>query len=306
LAGQGIEQIAGRAAIGLGPGGAFEIDIDGQNLIAGGQRFETLSVQGRGSMASHRLDVGVDGDLISLNLSADGGLSETGVYRGGLNRLALNTTEFGVWGLQRPARYSIDQGRISAGPLCIGNGAESGGCVEFQQQQPGLFDATLDVPRIGLEVLNPLMPELTVLSGFVRAEAKFRGEANRISGSARVQLPTGEVQIAIEDAKDKLVFSGTGADLRLRPSGLEAELTIPLQGVGRVDGKVSVPGFGVPGGADPALRGGVDIRLTDLSRISNLAPDITNIVGGIDGDIALAGTLSKPDIAAASACDRSV
>jgi hypothetical protein len=88
----------------------------------------------------------------------------------------------------------------------------------------------LDVPRIGLEVLNPLMPELTVLNGFVRAEAKFRGEANLISGSARVQLPTGEVQVALEDAKDKLVFSGTGADLRLRPSGLEAELTMPLAG----------------------------------------------------------------------------
>jgi len=296
LAGQGIEKIAGSAAVGLGPGGAFEIKIDGQNLIAGGQRFETFGVQGRGSMASHRLDVGIDGDLLSLNLSADGGLSEAGAYRGGLNTLALKTTEFGVWSLQRPARYSIDQGRISAGPLCIGDGNDSGGCVEFQQQQPGVFDATLSVPRIGLEILNPLMPELTVLNGFARADAKFRGEANMISGSARVQVPTGEVQGAFDEVKDELVFSGTGADLRLRPSGLEAELTLPLEGIGSVDGKVSVPGFGVPGAADPLLRGAVEIRLTDLSRVSNLVPDITNITGSIEGDIKLAGTLGKPDI----------
>lgn len=296
FAGQGIEQIGGRASIGLGQGGAFEINIDGQNLIAGGQRFEVLSVQGRGSMASHRLDVDVSGDLLSLDLSADGGLSETGAYSGGMNTLALKTPEFGVWSLQRPARYSIDQGRISAGPLCIGNGNDSGGCVEFQQQQPGLFDATVDIPRVALEVLNPLLPQLTVMNGFVRAEAKFRGEANVISGSARVQFPTGEIQVALEDAKEKLVFSGTGADLRLRPSGLEVDLTLPLEGVGRVDGKVSVPGLGVPGGADPALRGGVDIRLTDLSRVANLVPDITNVTGGIDGDINLAGTLGKPDI----------
>jgi translocation and assembly module TamB len=296
LAGQGIEQITGRAAIGLGPSGAFEIDIDGQNLIAGNQRFETLSVQGRGSMAAHRLDLDVSGDQLSLELGAEGGLGDAGAYRGGLNRLALKSAAFGLWSLQRPARYSIDQGRILAGPLCIGNGNDSGGCVEFEQQQPGLFDATLDVPRIGLEILNPLLPELTMMNGFVRADAKFRGEANVISGSARVQVPTGEIQIALADAKDKLVFSGTGADLRLRPSGLEADLTLPLQGVGRVDGKVAVPGFGVPGGADPALRGGVDIRITDLSRVSNLMPDLTNITGGIDGDIQLAGTLGKPDI----------
>lgn len=298
LAAQGIEQISGSASIGLGESAAFMIDIDGANLIAAGQRFEALRVDGRGSMASHQLDARIDGNLVSAQFSADGGLSDTGAYRGGLDKLALSSTEFGNWSLQRPARYSIDQGRISAGPLCIGNNKESGGCIEFQQQRPGTFDATLDIPRIGLEILNPLLPELTVLNGFIRADARFRGQANVITGSARVQLPTGELQVALEDAKDKLVFSGSGAELRLQPSSLEAALRLPLQGVGRVDGKVSVPGFGVPGGADPSLRGGLDIRLTNLARISNLMPDITNVTGGIDGDIDLAGSLGKPEIRA--------
>ena len=34
------------------------------------------------------------------------------------------------------------------------------------------------------------------------------------------------------------------------------------------------------GTCDPALRGANDIRLEDLSRISNLVPDITDITGG--------------------------
>ncbi|MGB5830570.1 MAG: translocation/assembly module TamB domain-containing protein, partial [Thiohalocapsa sp.] len=296
LEGQGIEQIAGRAEIGLGERGVFEVDIDGQNLITGGQRFERLRVDGRGSMASHRLNVAVDGDLLSLELSAEGMLGQAGVYRGGLDKLVVTSAEFGVWSLQKPARYSFNQGRISVGPLCIGNGDNSGGCAEFQQQQPGLFEVTVDVPRIGLEILNPVMPETTQANGFVLADARFRSEANVLSGSARVQLPTGEIQVAIEDAADKLVFSGSGVDLRLRPSGLEADLALPMQGVGRIDGKISIPGFGVPGGGDPLLRGGIDIRLADLSRVSNLMPDITGVTGSIEGDIGLTGTLGKPDI----------
>jgi translocation and assembly module TamB len=301
VSGQGIERIAGRADVGLGEGGAFKIDINGANLFAGGQRFETLGVQGNGSMAAHSLSVSVDGDSLSLALSADGDLADSGAYSGGLQSLVLTTQEFGVWSLQRPARFSMDQGRITAGPLCIGNGNESGACAAFEQQQPGRFDVSLDAERIGLEILDPMLPEMTVMKGFVRAKAKFRGEGNVLTGGAQIQLPTGEIEIALPDTKDKLVFSGTGLDLRVTGAGLNATLAVPVEGVGRVDGKVSVPDFSLAGGGDPALRGGVEIRLTNLSRISNLVPDLTDVTGAIDGDINLGGTLGKPAVSGALA-----
>lgn len=296
MGGQGIERIAGQADLGLGEGGAFKIAINGANLYAGGQRFDTLSIQGNGSMAAHQLTAALDGDPLALDLAADGGLAPSGTYSGALRRLALNSQQFGAWTLQTPARFRFDQGRITAGPLCIGNGEESGACVGFEQQQPGRFDATLDAERIGLEILNPMLPEMMVMNGFVRAKAKFRGEGAVLTGGAQIQLPTGELELALPDTKDKLVFSGTGVDVRATADGLNATLALPLEGVGRVDGKVSVPGFRLAGGADPALRGGIDIRLTDLSRISNLVPDLTGITGTIDGDIDLSGSLGKPSI----------
>ena len=296
LGGQGIERIAGQADVGLGEGGVFNIDIDGANLFAGGQRFETLSIQGNGSMAAHSLAVSVDGDHLTLALGAEGALADAGAYSGALQRLVLTTQEFGAWSLQRPARFSIAQGRIAAGPLCIGNDNDSGACAEFEQQQPGRFDVSLDAERIALDILNPLLPEPTVMNGFVRANAKFRGEGNVLIGGAQFQLPIGEIEVALPDTKDKLVFSGTGLDLRATAAGLNATLAVPMEGVGRVDGKVSVPGFNLAGGGDPALRGAVDIRLTNLSRISNLVPDLTDVTGAIDGDIDLTGTLGNPGI----------
>ncbi len=301
VTGQGIQTITGRADVGLGEGGAFKIDIKGANLIAGGQRFEALSIQGNGSMAAHKLEVNVDGEVLSLALGTDGALADAGAYSGSLQQLALTTQEFGTWSLQRPARFGMDQGRVTAGPLCISNGNDSGACAAFEQQQPGRFDVSLDAERIGLEILNPLLPEATVMNGFVRAKAKFRGEGSVLTGGAQIQLPTGEIEVVLPDAKDKLVFSGTGVDLRATGAGLNATLAVPLEGVGRIDGKVSVPGFSLSGGADPSLRGAIEIRLTDLSRISNLVPDLTDITGAVNGDIDLSGTLGKPNISGALA-----
>ena len=295
--GNGVARLAGNADIGLGPGGAFQIDLDGADLVAGGMRFATLAVKGSGSMASHRLDLALAGDALSVKLDAEGALGDAGAYEGALRQLALETSEFGTWSLQRPARYGIGQGRIALEPLCIGNGDGSGGCLAFEQQQPGVFDVSLNVPRFGFETLNPLLPDLLVMNGFVSADAKFRGQGAVLTGSARVEVPTGEIEIALPDTKDKLVFSATRLDMRAAASGIDVTLALPIQEAGRVDGKVSLPGFSLDGGGDgQAVRGAVAIRLDNLARISNLFPDISDMTGAIEGDIDLGGTLAKPDI----------
>ncbi|MGD8207558.1 MAG: translocation/assembly module TamB domain-containing protein, partial [Thiohalocapsa sp.] len=298
LAGQGIERIAARADIDLGAGGPVTLDVDGENLFAGGQRFAVLRVIGRGSIGSHRLDASLEGDALSLSLGAVGALEKAGSYRGALEQLELASEGFGSWELQERARYSFEQGRISVGPVCIGNGDDSGGCAELQQQAPGELEARLDVPRIGLEVLSPVLPEMLAVNGFVRAEARFRRAGGMLSGTARVQLPEGRIGVALAEAKDELVFSGAGADLRLDDSGLTAELAVPLQEVGSIDARVALPGLGGPAGGDPALRGDVAVRLDGLARVARLLPDVTAVSGSIDGDARLSGTLGQPQVSA--------
>ena len=295
-AGQGIERISGRADVGLGAGGPFSIDIQGANLVAGHQSFDKIAINGDGSMDSHRLKVSLNGEPMSLDATADGALGEDGAYRGGLKQFSLATGAFGTWRLQRRADYSIDQGHIAAGPFCIGNGQQSGGCVAFEQQQPGVFDASLDVDRIDLDILNPLLPELTAMHGLVRAKGRFQGADQVLTGNASVQVPNGDIQVALPDTKDKLVFSGARLDVRSGATGLDATLALPVQDTGRVDGKLFLPGFRLAGNPEQALRGSVDLRLTNLARVSALAPDITNVTGGIDGNLTLGGSLSRPDL----------
>jgi len=294
--GQGIEVIKGQADVGLGEGGEFQIDIGGSNLVAGGQRFESLAIDGSGSIADHSLTLALTGDTLGLNLAADGALGDAGAYSGSLQRLDLSSELLGEWGLRRPAPYSIDAGRIAAGPLCIGNGLDSGACVEYTQLQPGRFDASLDMDRFGLEVLNPLLPELMVMDGYVRGRARFSGAGDQLTGDALIELPAAEAEIALPDTKDKLVFAGTRLAVQAGGGGLDATFALPLEGVGRVDASVGLPGFRLGGAASQPLRGGVDAQLQNLSRLSVLFPDVTRITGGVTADLNLGGTVSSPDL----------
>jgi hypothetical protein len=67
VSGQGIEQLDGNLDIGLGEDGRLDIDLDGANLIAGGMRFETLSVSGTGSMPNHRLTASITASRSAWN-----------------------------------------------------------------------------------------------------------------------------------------------------------------------------------------------------------------------------------------------
>jgi translocation and assembly module TamB len=300
LNGQGIARVQGSADVGLGPGGAFQVDITGSDLIAGGQRFDRLAVNGSGRIGDHRLSVDAGGDDLSLALAAEGGLGEAGAYSGALTRLDLGTTLLGDWRLQRPAPITLDQGRIAAGPLCIGNGQRSGACVAFEQPQPGRFTASLDMDRFGLETLNPLLPELTVMTGYVRGRARFTGAGTALSGDALIEIPDGAIEIALPDTKDRLVFAGTRLAVQAGGGGLDTVLTLPLERVGRAEARVRLPDFSLAGGP-LTLRGDIDAKLDNLGRVSVLFPDLTEITGTIAADLSLAGTVKQPALRGAVA-----
>jgi translocation and assembly module TamB len=293
---QGIEQVSGSADVGLGPDGDFDIDVTGSNLIVGTLRFDDITVDGSGRMPDHRLNLALTGDALSAQLALAGGLAADGAYKGSLGTLQLASETFGTWSLTRPAGIAYADGGVRAGPLCLGNGKGSGACAGFEQPAPGRFEVSLDADRIELAVLNPVLPELLVLKGFVRAEARFRGEGTALTGNARITVPEGQIEMALDEARDQLVFAGTSLTVNAGAAGLTADFDLPLVGLGGVAAQVSLPGFDLASGPAQPLRGTAQVRLDGLARISSLLPDVTNVTGNIDGDVRLAGTVAEPDL----------
>lgn len=294
MTGQGIERIGVTADIGLAADSPLQLDLSGSNLLAGGQRFDRLTVQGRGSMQAHQLSAALQSDPLTLELAAEGGLGDAGGYRGRLDRLDLTTQDYGNWGLQRPASYSFAGAVVDVGPLCIGNGSSSRGCVAFQQPEAGRFVASLELERLGFDLLDALTPDVVSLSGYLTANARFEGQGALLTGNAELDVPEGAVEVVLPRASETLTFSATRLRVRSDANGLDANFQLPVDNAGRIAAELGLPGFRLSGRATQPLTGRVRIDLDGLDRFAALAPDVSDVQGAIDGDLGLSGSLAEP------------
>ncbi|MGE5153291.1 MAG: translocation/assembly module TamB domain-containing protein, partial [Bdellovibrio bacteriovorus] len=272
---------------------------DGQDLVAGGLRFETLQVRGGGGMPEHRLSLSLSGEPLSVRLEGAGSLAEDRSYQGTLSRLDLDSALLGAWRLQRPMPLSLAGTQMAAGPLCLRNGPGSGGCLGFDQQGPGRWSADIDLDRLGVELVQDFLPPKLTAEGEARIKGRFQAEGPLLSGGAVAEIPTGRLRVTLGRGKGEVLeLSGSRLSLDSGTKGIGGRLDLPLQGLGTVAGDLELPGWRLdqPGRPDQPLRGALRASLEGLSRVSNLVPDLVGVTGGIDADLALAGTLGRPEV----------
>jgi len=296
MSGQGIERLDASAELGLSPDSPLQLSIDGGNLILGPQRFETLQARGQGSTRAHQLSVDLNSDPLSLGLTLAAGLTEDMAYRGQLTRLALQTEDYDDWALQRNAPFAVAAGRVEAGPLCIGNGGSSQGCVAFQQPEAGRFSASLDLRRLGFDLLDAITPDTASLTGYLTAQASFAGQGDLLTGRAELRVPEGGVEIVLPKASETLVISGTRLDVRAGSNGMDASFELPVKDAGGVQAEVKLPGFRLSSLDRQPLTGRIQLGFDRLDRFARLAPDVSETRGRIEGDLRLSGRLMQPVI----------
>ena len=296
MSGQGIERLDASAELGLSPDSPLQLSIDGGNLILGPQRFETLQARGQGSTRAHQLSVDLNSDPLSLGLTLAAGLTEDMAYRGQLTRLALQTEDYDDWALQRNAPFAVAAGRVEAGPLCIGNGGSSQGCVAFQQPEAGRFSASLDLRRLGFDLLDAITPDTASLTGYLTAQASFAGQGDLLTGRAELRVPEGGVEIVLPKASETLVISGTRLDVRAGANGMDASFELPVKDAGGVQAEVKLPGFRLSSLDRQPLTGRIQLGFDRLDRFARLAPDVSETQGRIEGDLRLSGRLMQPVI----------
>jgi len=305
VAGQGIRNLSGTAQIDLAPGGPVKIDLTGQDLTAGGMVFDKLSIRGKGDMGAHRLSARITGAPLDLDFEATGSLKGDKAYAGRLEGLALRTQAFGSWRLRKAAPITLAGARISAGPVCIREDAGSGGCARFTQQEAGHWNATLDLDRLAFDLFQELIPEDLVLTGKARAKADFQAAGGMLTGNARIQVVKGmfrTLNVRNKAHPELLNFTSTQLVIDAGKQGLRANLTVPLQGLGKLSAAASLPGWSLKEPARPQqpLWGEVQAWIKDLGIISRLVPDITQVTGNLNADFRLGGTLARPGLSGAA------
>ena len=299
LAENRVTELSGTAEVDLASDGRFALQFTGRDLAAGGMTWSGLELRGEGRMADHRLSARLTGQPLGLNLEATGALAANGGYSGRVSTLKLDSRDWGVWSLQRPLPLTLDGARIVAGPVCLRQAQGAGGCVGFEQTESGRWSAELDLDRLDFTLLKGLLPDTLAAEGAGRVKGRFQANGAVLSGQATAEIPRGQVTLDLgQNKRERLDFSSARLTLDAGAGGLAARLVVPVAGLGRIDGELSLPGWRLDAPARPAqsLRGRVRAEVGDLKPLASLAPDISGLQGSISADLNLGGTLQRPGV----------
>ena len=294
-----IAELTGTADLDLAPNGRFALQLTGRDLAAGGMNWTALELRGEGRMSDHRLSARLKGEPLGLSLEATGALAEGGGYSGRLSTLDLDSQDWGKWSLQRPLPLKRDGARISAGPLCLRQVQGAGGCVGFEQTEAGRWSADLDLDRLDFALLKDLLPDTLSAEGSGRIKGRFQANGAILTGNATAEILQGRLKVDLGRGKqEQLDFSDSRLTLDAGTAGLSARLALPIEGLGRLQGDLSLPGWRLDAPARPAqsLRGRLNAEVRDLAPLASLVPDISGLKGGIQADLGLSGTLDRPGV----------
>lgn len=297
--GNRLGKAEGVVDLGLSSDQKVRIELDLSEIRAGDLQWGKAGLAGDGKLGAHRVVASLAGKPLSLRTEIDGGLSaDQKGYNGTLRVLQLDTAEAGTWSLSQAAPFSAAGAKIQAGPLCLRETAGSNGCLSFQQQAAGSWRAKLDWPSLVLGLFQPVLPDGAKIEGTLAAKADLEASGGSLKGGAQMDIPTGTLKLALGQGANELNFAGTTLKATAASGGLKADLRVPLQGLGGLEGALALDGWRLQEPARPSqsLRGRVQARVGDLGPLGALVPEVSKLKGRIDADLKLKGTLQQPGI----------
>ncbi|MBV5311007.1 translocation/assembly module TamB domain-containing protein, partial [Chromatium okenii] len=292
---QRIGRLVGNGDLDLTAPGRFALQLDGQQLQLGGLAWTTLALRGDGTLPDHRLQITLTGKPQTLKLAANGALSaNSSEYHGAVTTAIWQMPKYGQWQLQRPVQLDWAAPQLTLTPLCLQHSGGSRGCVTFAQQSAQNWSATLDVPRVETEVLAGLLPSTLRLKGALQFTGQAQAINGAVTGTLAAQWPTGLVHSGREDFE----VSGTQLTAAITPSGLNAQLALPIKALGAIKAEMYLPGWrtNAPLRSEQPLRGRIQVQVAELARLAALLPEINRLRGAITGDVTIAGTLAQPSV----------
>jgi len=274
----------------LGSGG--QLTVDASALQAAGIELETLHVNANGAVEQLQFDAVAQGapGTVSVAGSTD---RRNGLWRATLARLQLAPARGSQWTLQAPTTLSQTSGGWRITDSCLA--ASDGGtlCASGGWPAPGLDIEGRGLP---LTLVAPYLPERSdgqtwQLHGEFALDADVRQSRGRWLGHARLTSASGGLESSDRTRDDLFAYRDLQLEADFGPQRVQATLGAAVSGNGRVDATLAT-GWD----AFAPLSGDVRVRMTELTWLELLSPDIVAPTGLLVGDITLGGTRGAPTL----------
>lgn len=286
----------------------IEGDIKSTDQIAGhlNVRVERISqpdvninlvtLDAKGSEKQHQLQLRVQGEPVSGQLSLSGSFDRDAArWKGTLSGTRFQTP-VGPWSLTRAIAldYRNKEQKISIGPHCwLNPNAEL--CIPQTIDAGAAGRAVVNLNRFDLAMLKPFMPDTTQARGI------FSGKADVSWDTTKEGLPQGKVTLSgrnvkvtqtVNDAPLPVAFETLNLNADLHNNRAELGWLIRLTNNGQFDGQVQV--------TDPQgrrnLGGNVNMRNINLAMVNPIFSRGEKAAGMLNTRLRLGGDVQSPQL----------
>jgi translocation and assembly module TamB len=292
-----VATLALNADVDLASQGPFLLDLNAANVGAGGNHYDSVTVNGRGTQRSHTVTLAVRQQAGGLDLALAGGLQGTTSWSGQIQRFDLRNPQTGNWSLAGPAGLTAGTTAAALRNFCWTSGGARL-CADGQWSKTGPWNASGTIADVPFSLLKPFLPPDLAITGAVNGT--FRGQSapnGFVTASVDLRPGPGEVRYPLESGETaRIRFDQGTVALTAGQDGLAGHATLNFPDTGKVDGTLRLPqynAFGLPL-KQQNVGGHVVANFTNLGLVEAFVPDLKNPKGTLDADLTLGGTVAAP------------
>lgn len=258
------------------------------------RRFSAAGVAGTvtGTAAAHVAELDVTSVDRAASLRAEGAWDGQR-WSGQVATLSLDEPALGRWSLTAPAALAFGQGGFELGRACLRQRAASV-CAESRFGTDA--DSTvLELTEFDLDALNALLPDDLALAGIYDVRVSLSEVWPRPAGTLSADGMDTVITVREIDAPP----------LELPIETLDLDSSLSADGMLQVDGTLQgIGGARVVLEADvadlwseaPVVAADVSGFWSDVGLLSALSPEIGEVAGAVNVELALAGDVRSPDV----------
>ncbi|MGL1834713.1 translocation/assembly module TamB domain-containing protein [Rhodocyclaceae bacterium SMB388] len=260
-------------------------------MEAAGQQIDTLALNASGRLDAHEAELDATTDFGRLQLGLRGGVVDE-AWSGQLRRLDLGDTPVGNWSLEAPAALSASATDFALAQACLteqGRTTDAGRiCAAASRSGSAPIRTALNA-RLPLALAEEFLPPALAVPGILALEASAEvGE--QIRADALLRLPDNHmIASGLTDEPLRIDYRDTRVQITVRDDRLDAQLSAQLPDHLSLNGDIRARLDDTQ-----SLGGTLSLNMPDLSWLGAITPEVVNMSGTVNADIALGGTLTAP------------
>ena len=291
------EAVTLTADVDLAGDGPMVIDLSATKVGVGARRFDTVTLNGRGTRRAHDLALAVRAEKDSFDLGLAGSLQGAKAWSGEIRRLDLRNQQTGDWTLAGPAALSAGTTSASLRGFCWTSG-EARLCGEGQWTKTGPWNASGTIAELPFALFKPFLPPDLEITGNVNGTFAGQGTPRGfVTAAVDLRPGPGEVRYPTKTGETaKVRFDQGAVTLHAGADGVTGRADLAFVNTGVLHADLRLPQYNAIGlpAQSQTLGGRIQADFTNLGLVEAFMPDLEDPRGTLTADLALAGTVAAP------------